>query len=256
MTAVQGNSIDIPTSDGVTDAYVAYPDDGAAYPGVLMYTDVFGLRGLVRDMADRLASSGYTVLVPNVYYRLGRAPVIISPDEIAPDDLARYIFQVIMPQISALTPELVMRDASAYLDWLAASEHATGGPVGVTGYCMGVPLMMHTVGTYPDRIAAGAGFHGGFLAIDSPNSPHLLAGAITAELYFGHADKDEALPPEQIERLNKALDSAGVRYHAEVYAGAPHGYTQADFARFGRFDAEATERHWRELVTLFDRTLR
>jgi carboxymethylenebutenolidase len=207
-------------------------------------------------MADRPASSGYTVLVPNVLYRLGRAPVIISPDEIAPDDLARYIFQVIMPQISGLTPELVVRDARAYLDWLAASEHATGGPVGVTGYCMGVPLMVHTAGTYPDRVAAGAGFHGGFLAIDAPNSPHLLAGAITAELYFGHADKDETLPPEQIERLNKALDSAGVHYRAEVYAGAPHGYTQADFARFGRYDAEATGRHWRELVTLFDRTLR
>jgi carboxymethylenebutenolidase len=101
----------------------------------------------VREMAGRLASSGYTVLVPNVYYRLGRAPVITSPDQIEPDDLARYIFEVIMPQISGLTPELVTRDADAYLDWLAASEHATGAPVGVTGYCMGVPLMLHTAGT-------------------------------------------------------------------------------------------------------------
>jgi len=131
----------------------------------------------------------------------------------------------------------------------------TDGPMGSTGYCVGAGLMLRTACAYPGRIAAGGGFHGGSLATEAPDSPHLGAGTLAAELYFGHADKDEALPPEQIERLNKALDSAGVRYRAEVYAGAPHGYTQADFARFDRFDAAATERHWRELVTLFGRTL-
>jgi carboxymethylenebutenolidase len=114
--------------------------------------------------------------------------------------------------------------------------------------------MLRTAATHPDRIAAGGGFHGGSLATEAPNSPHLAAGSITAELYFGHADQDETLPPEQIERLSKALDTASVRYRAEVYAGAPHGYTQSDLV--DRYNADATEGHWRELVALFDRTLR
>jgi carboxymethylenebutenolidase len=207
-------------------------------------------------MADRLASNGYTVLVPNVFYRVGQAPVIPPPDQIEPADAQRYVAEDIMPLIAGLTPELAVPDAGAYLDQLAASEYVTDGPVGLTGYCVGAGLMLRTAGAYPDRIAAGGGFHGGALATEAPGSPHLAAAAVTAELYFGHADQDETLPPEQIERLSKALDAAGVRYRAEVYTGAFHGYTQADFAKFGRYNAEATERHWRELVALFDRTLR
>jgi carboxymethylenebutenolidase len=255
MTDVHGSSPDIPTPDGVADAYFTRPDDGAAHPGVLLFSDAVGLRPLVRDMADRLASNGYAVLAPNLFYRTGRAPVFKSPAQIEPSEAHSYMTEVIMPVVSALTPDLAMRDAGAYLDWLAASELVTDGPVGLTGYCMGAALMLRTAGTYPDRIAAGGGFHGGFLATEAPDSPHLTAGNITAELYFGHADQDETLPPEQIDRLSKALDSAGVRYRAEVFAGAPHGYTQADFAAIGRYNAEATERHWRELLALLDRTL-
>lgn len=160
-----------------------------------------------------------------------------------------------MPKASELSPERAVRDAGTYLNWLAACEHVTDGPMGVTGYCMGAGLMLRTVAAHPDRIAAGGGFQGGSLATEAPDSPHLAAGSIAAELYFGHADQDENLPPEQIERLNAALDAAGVRYRAEVYAGAHHGYTQADLAAFGRYSADATERHWRELVALFGRTL-
>ena len=256
MTVVQGASLNVPTSDGVADAYLARPDDGAAHPGVLFFTDAPGFRPWIREMADRLASNGYTVLVPNVFYRVGPAPVISPPDQIAPQDVGRYIAEDVMPLVYGLTPDLVVRDAGAYLDWLAASEHVTDGPVGSTGYCVGAGLMLRTACAFPDRIAAGGGFHGGSLASEAPDSPHLGVGAVTAELYFGHADQDDTLPPEQIERLNKALDAAGVRYRAEVYPGAFHGYTQADFAKFGRYNAEATERHWRELVALLDRTLR
>jgi carboxymethylenebutenolidase len=256
MTAVHGISLDIPAADGVADAYLTRPDDGAAYPGVLFFTDAPGLRPWIREMADRLASNGYTVLVPNVFYRVGQAPVIPPPDQIELRDVQRYIAEDIMPLVAGLTPDMVVRDAGTYLNWLAASEHVTDGPMGSTGYCVGAGLMLRTVGAYPDRIAAGGGFHGGSLATDAPHSPHLAAGTVSAELYFGHADQDETLPPEQIERLNKALDAAGVRYRAEVYPGAFHGYTQADFAKFGRFNAAATERHWGELVALFDRTLR
>lgn len=244
-------TVDIPTRDGVADAYLVHPDDGAAHPAVLLYMDAFGLRPRLREMADRLAVAGYTVLVPNVLYRHGRAPVVDLPDFID-DDVRPGLFERLIPLMRELTPEVVERDAGAYLSWLATCPQATDGPVGITGYCMGARLALRTAGSHPDRVAAAAGFHGGRLATDTPDSPHLLAGRITAELYFGHADQDPSLPPEQIERLEKALTEAGVRHHAEVYAGTRHGYTMADTTVF---DPEATERHWAALLDLLGRNL-
>jgi carboxymethylenebutenolidase len=139
-----------------------------------------------------------------------------------------------------------------YLDWLAACPLTTDGPVGVTGYCMGAGLALRTAGTHRDRVAAVAGFHGAHLASDAPDSPHLLAERITAELYFGHADQDPTNPLEQIDRLDKALTAARVRHRTEVYTGAHHGFTQADTAMH---DAGATERHWTALLDLFARAL-
>ncbi|GAA2436559.1 dienelactone hydrolase family protein [Streptomyces macrosporus] len=251
MPSVRGTSVDVPTRDGVADAYLAHPDDGEPHPAVLLYMDAFGLRPQLRRMADRLASAGYTVLVPNVFHRHGRAPVVELPDVV---DSARRseIFKRLRPIMRSLTPDLAMRDAGAYLDWLAACPSAADGPVGVTGYCMGAGLALRTAGTYPERVAAAAGFHGGRLATDAPDSPHLLADRITAEVYFGHADRDPSLPAEQIERLEEALTAAGVRHRCEVYAGAHHGFTQADTAAY---DAEADDRHWAALLDLLDRAL-
>ncbi|MGW1026706.1 dienelactone hydrolase family protein [Streptomyces sp. NPDC002577] len=251
MTTVRGTSLDIPTQDGTADAYLAYPDDNAPHPAVLFYMDAFGLRPQLEKMADRLAEAGYTVLVPNVFYRHGRAPVVEVPDLI--DTAERPdIFQKIGPIMQSLTPEPAMRDADAYLRWLADCPQAADGPVGVTGYCMGARLALRTAGAFPERVAAAAGFHGGQLATDAPDSPHLAAARITAEVYFGHADQDHSLPQEQIDRLDKALTDAGVRHQTEVYAGAHHGYTQADTAQY---NAEATERHWTALLSLLSRTL-
>ncbi|MDT0609333.1 dienelactone hydrolase family protein [Streptomyces lancefieldiae] len=250
MTAVQGSSVDVPTDDGTADAYLAHPADGNPHPAVLLYMDVFGLRPQLRNMADRLAGAGYTVLVPNVFYRHGRAPVVELPEFIDPQARPE-IFQRLAPIMRALTPDLVRRDAGAYLRWLADSPAAADGPVALTGYCMGAALALRTAGTHPDRVAAAAGFHGANLATEEPQSPHLVAGDITAELYFGHADQDASMPPEQQERLTAALAAAGVRHHCEVYGGAPHGYTQADTAAY---DPEATERHWEALLDLLKRT--
>jgi carboxymethylenebutenolidase len=250
MTAVQGTAVDIPTEDGTADAYLTHPDDGAAHPAVLLYMDAFGLRPRLRSMADRLAGEGYTVLVPNVFYRHGRAPLFDLPAFIDPGARPE-IFERIMPVMQALTPEPAMRDAGAYLRWLAESPAVADGPVALTGYCMGARLSLLTAGTYPERVAAAAGFHGGRLATDTPDSPHLVAGKITAELYFGHADQDPSLPPEQIERLEEALTAAGVRHRCEVYPGAPHGFTQADTASYHQ---EGDERHWSALLDLLKRT--
>ncbi|MGX1476374.1 UNVERIFIED_CONTAM: carboxymethylenebutenolidase [Streptomyces canus] len=243
--------IEIPTQDGTADAYLAVPGDGRPHPAVLLYMDAFGLRPHLKSMADRLAGAGYAVLVPNVFYRYGPAPVVELPAFINPAERPEII-QNLGPAARTLTPEGAVRDAAVYLDWLAESPLTTEGPVGVTGYCMGAGLALRTAGAHPERIAAAAGFHGARLATDAPDSPHLLAGHITAELYFGHADQDSANPADQIARLEKALTEAGVEYRSEVYEGALHGFTQADTAMYG---AEPTDRHWAALLDLFARRL-
>ncbi|MCM6778178.1 dienelactone hydrolase family protein [Nocardia sp. CDC159] len=252
MTAVQGLSVDVPTPDGVADAYVAYPDDGAAHPGVLLYMDAFGLRPALLRLVDRIAEHGYTVLAPNLFYRHGRTPVFELPEFIdfqqRPD-----LFGTIMPLVHELTAEVIVPDAGAYLDWLAAFDRTAPGPFGATGYCMGGRQSLRTAAAYPNRIAAAAGFHTGGLVTDGTDSPHLDVATVRAELYFGHADEDPSMNPDQIETLDKALAAAGVRHRTEVYRGAQHGYTQSDTSAY---NAEADERHLRELLALFERTLR
>jgi carboxymethylenebutenolidase len=251
MTAVHGTTVDIPTPDGVADAYLAYPDDGAAHPGVLVFQDAFGLRPALRDLGDRIAAHGYCVLIPNLFYRAGRAPVLDLPEFI--DLEARpEVFGQLMPLIMSLTPEVVKSDSGAYLDWMAASDKITAGPVGATGYCMGGRLVVQTAAAHPDRIAAGAGFHTGHLVLDGPGSPHRALESVTAELYFAFADNDEGMTPEHIEEFDKALAAAGIRHKTEVYEGAAHGYTQIDTSVYNE---EAAERHYRELFALLDRTI-
>ncbi|WP_351234961.1 dienelactone hydrolase family protein [Streptomyces sp. NPDC002133] len=251
MTDVQGSTVDIPTADGTADAYFVHPGDRAARPAVLLYMDAFGPRPQLRAMADRLAAAGYTVLVPNVFYRHGRAPVVPLPDVIGSDNRAG-LFEQLLPMLGELNPDVVASDADAYLTWLRSRPETDGAPVGMTGYCMGARLALLTAGSHPDQVTAAAGFHGAGLATDAPDSPHLLADKITAELYFGHADHDAGNPPEQQARLDQALTRAGVRHHAEVYTGAVHGFTMADTEAY---DQQAAERHWSALLDLFSRNL-
>lgn len=249
---VRSLALDIPTADGVADAFLAHPDDGAPHPAVLVFSDAFGLRPAVRAYAERLAGLGYVVLVPNVLYRNGSAPVVDLPEFI--DAEARgEIFGRLRPLLTALTPDLVVRDADSYLRWLADSPLTTGAPVGSTGYCMGVRNALHTAAAYPDRVAAVAGFHGGRLATDDPTSSHRVVDRITAEVYLGHADADPGLPPDQIDLLDAAFTAAGTTFRTEVYAGAGHGFTQSDT---DIYDEKADDRHWTEITDLFARVLR
>lgn len=241
----------VATADGVADAFLAHPDDGAPHPAVLVFTDAFGLRPVVRRDAERLAGLGFTVLVPNVYYRNGSAPVVELPDFIGGERRGE-VFAALRPLLTALTPDLVVADAAGYLGWLADSPLTTDGPVGVSGYCMGVRNALHTAAAHPDRVAAVAGFHGGRLATDDPTSAHTVVDRIAAEIYLGHADADPGLPPEQIERLDAALTAAGRTFRTEVYAGAGHGFTQSDTEVY---DAAADARHWAALTELFTRVL-
>lgn len=241
MTDVRGTAVRVPTEDGAADAYLARPADGAPRPAVLVFTDAFGLRPAVRDAADRVARAGYTVLVPNLFHRRGPAPVVELPAFI--DAEARgELFARLRPALRELTPRRATADAGAYLRWLAERPEAADGPVALTGYCMGAGLALRAAGAFPDRVAAVAGFHGGRLATDDPDSPHLAAPRITAEVYLGHADEDPSLPPEQIERLEGALTDAGVRHRCEVYPGPRTASPSPTRRRTTRRPTNATRR--------------
>lgn len=242
------SQVEITTPDGRADAYLARPDD-QPHPGVLFLMDAFGLRPTIEEMVEKIAAEGYIVLAPNVFYRAGRDPVPPMPDLSDPDERSRF-FQSLAPLREALTPEAVAADGAAYLEYLA--DAGAPGPVAITGYCMGARLGWQIAAAHPDRVAALAGFHAGGLVTDQPDSPHLSAGEIEAELYFGFADQDPSMSAEQIAALERALEDAGVRYVSEIYEGAQHGYTMADTAAFNE---TARERHYRELRELLDRTL-
>ena len=242
-------TIDVKTADGVADSYLTRPDGAGGHPGVLLMVDAFGLRPQIERMADRIAATGYVVLAPNVFYRAGRAPVV-SLDGLGDPERRGEVFGRVMPLIRALTPERIVADGDAYLGRL--EEGAGGGPVAITGYCMGGRLGWRIAAAYPDRVAALGCFHTGGLVTDGEDSPHLSAAAIDAELYLGFADHDKSATPAQIETVEGALRATGKEFRAEVYAGAKHGYTMADTPAY---DEAAAERHYDELAALLSRTV-
>lgn len=240
--------IDVETPDGVADCYLARPDDDGNHPGVLLVMDAFGLRPQIEQMADRIAGHGYVVLAPNLFYRAGRAP--IWPDVKLEDPEARAeFFESLGPLRAALTPAAVASDGAAYLGRLA---ELSAGEVGITGYCMGGRYGWEMAASAPERVAAFAGFHTGGMVTPGDDSPHLRAPEVSAAVYWGFADNDSSMTPEQIATLEAAMDSAGIEHTTEVYAGAAHGYTMADQAVY---DEAAAERHYAALFELFGRTL-
>ncbi|MGA4847213.1 dienelactone hydrolase family protein [Streptomyces sp. G5(2025)] len=242
-------TLQIPTPDGRADAFAAFPDRGGRHPGVLLYTDAFGTRPVLEKMAGELAGHGYYVLVPHLYYRHGPAPVIELPEHIGEAERPG-VFARVMPLIEAHTTERALRDADAYLGFLAAQPEVAAGPVAVVGYCMGAVLAMRTAAAYPGRVAAVAGFHPSPLVTEAPDSPHRLVSRLTAEVHLGLAEND--MSPEAIGELGEALGAAGVAYTCEVYPDTVHGFTMADT---DAFDASALRRHWDRLLPLLDRAL-
>ena len=246
---MSGEQVEITTEDGVADGYLARPtDDDGRRGGVLFLVDAFGLRPQIERMADRIAERGVVVLAPNVFYRHGRAPVLPMPDLEDPDQRGPFM-EKIRPMMRELSPERIASDSRGYLDFLAGVAR---GPFAITGYCMGARLGWRIATAHPDRVVALAGFHAGGLATDDADSPHRSAGELTVEAYFGHADNDQSMTPENIAALERALDEAGVTYRSEVYAGAAHGYTMADTAMYNE---AAAERHFDALSALLDRTI-
>jgi len=240
----------IPTPDGDARAFTFTPEGTGPWPAVIFYMDAPAIRPALFKMCERLASHGYYVLLPDMFWRVGPYEPINVREAFKDEELRRTIFGKLMPSTD---PERATRDTGAFLDWLSKQPGAKGDRVGCTGYCMGGGLALRAAGNFPDRIVAAAAFHGGRLATDALDSPHLLAPKIKAKVYVAGADEDESFPPDQADRLREALTAAGVDNTVEIYAGAKHGYAPPDMPVH---DEAASERHWREMLKLFDETLK
>jgi carboxymethylenebutenolidase len=236
--------IDLQTDDGTMDTYIVRPDGTGPWPAVVLYMDAFGIRPDLRGMAGRLASHGYVVALPNLYYRAGGyAP--FDPVEVAKGGAERMRFRAM---IDSLDGTKVMRDTAAIVAHLDRDSHVKSGAMGAVGYCMGGRFALSAAGTFPDRVAAAASFHGTALATDRPDSPHLLASRMRAKVYVGVAELDEGFSAEQREKLEQALIAGRTSYAIETYEGAKHGFAVAGHLVF---DRDASERHWINLIRLF-----
>jgi carboxymethylenebutenolidase len=236
----------ITTADGTCTVHLCTPggpDTQAPHPGVIMYPDAGGVRDTFEQMAAKLAGFGYTVLLPDVYYRNGDWAPFDMASVFGDEQERKRLFSM----IGSLTPDKITIDARAFFDYLAARPEVSGERFGVCGYCMGGRISLVVAGRAPDRVAAMASFHGGGLVSDTADSPHLLAEKMNATIYVGGAENDASFTTDHAEQLDKALTAAGVRHTIEWYQ-AGHGFAVPDNAPY---DAAAAERHWEAMTEVF-----
>ncbi len=241
--------VEIKTPDGTCDAAFIHPSSGS-HPGVLLWPDAFGLRPSMRDMAKRLAAQGYSVLVPNPFYRMGKAPFFTDASTVTD-------FGKVRPLMASVTADgAAEKDAMAYIGFLDAQKQVnTKKKIGTQGYCMGGALVVRTAAAVPDRVGAGGSFHGGGLVTAMPNSPHLLAPKIKAKMYFGIAMSDDKQQPDAKDKLKEAFIAAGNPAEIEVYSTCYHGWCVPDMPKqkdgTPTYDKAEAERAWGKLTALY-----
>jgi carboxymethylenebutenolidase len=241
--------LEIRTPDGVCPTSAFTPAAGVGpWPGVIFYMDGLAIRPALEEMSQRIANQGFLVLLPDLFYRNGPyAP--FDPKAV----LAGNFREILGPFFASTNAEKAgCGDTGAFIDYLDARNDVRGPKIGATGYCMGGAMVLTAAGSYPDRIAAAASFHGGNLASDADISPHLLAPNMKGEIYIAAAVNDQSYPAEMETRLKAAFDAARVNYAHETYAGALHGWTMPDFPIYNR---DAAERAHARLIGLLRRTL-
>jgi len=251
-------NVEIRTPDGTCDAAFIHPATGS-HPAVVIWPDAFGLRPSMRDIAKHLATAGYSVLVPNPFYRVAKAPVVEDASNFNFGDPAQR--SKLTPLMGSINAEgAAERDAAAFIAWLDAQRQVDRTKkVGTQGYCMGGALVVRTAAAASNRVGAGASFHGGGLVTPNPNSPHLLAPKIKARMYFGVAANDDAQQPDAKTKLKEAFDAATVPAEVEVYPQAQHGWCVPDMPKqangqptYSKADAE---RAWGKLLALYKAAL-
>lgn len=243
------SKIEIETRDGRCPSHIYQPAGSGPWPAVLVFMDGLGIRPTMLQLGERLASHGYFVLLPDLFYRAGPyepmdAKAVFSDAALRKNLMEKYF--------AVATSANIMADTRAFLDFLAAQPQVRPGGIGVTGYCMGGRLALIAAGTYPEAIAAAASYHGGRLASEEPDSPHRLAARMEARLYVAGAIEDQSFPDDMKARLEKALTDAGVDHLIETYP-ARHGWVFPDVPVY---DAAASERHWQTMLSLFEAQLR
>ena len=237
--------IEIRTDDGVAKAGLSSRKP-AVKAGVILYMDAFGPRPALDQMAERLASNGYAVLVPDLFYRNGAYGPFDAKTTFS-DDKKRAELMALM---GASTPAMTMQDTAAFID--ALRKAGVSGPIGTVGYCMGGGRAINAAAAYPEDVVAAASFHGGNLASDAPDSPHRRVATIKGRVYVGVAGVDRSFPPEQSARLAEALRTAEIDHIIENYVGMQHGWAVPDH---GIYDEAGAERHWKRLTDFFGETL-
>jgi carboxymethylenebutenolidase len=245
---VSESEVEIKTPDGTCDAHFVHPTKGKA-PAVLVWPDIFGLRPAFRQMSKRLAESGYAVLTVNPFYRVKKAPTSAEGADFQ-DPATR---DALMALASALTQDTERTDSQTFVKWLDnQSAVDTKRKIGTTGYCMGGPITMRTAAFNADRVGGGASFHGGGLATDKPDSPHLLIPKMKAQYLIAIAENDDQRQPEVKKILREAFDKAKLQAEIEVYAGTMHGWCPIDSRVYNH---EQAEKAWSRMMALFSRAL-
>ena len=238
----------IATRDGSMGTYVFHPDGEGPFPPVVLYMDAPGLREELRDMARRIATVGYYVLLPDLYYRSGEE-LNVGTENFHGDESVR---KRMWGWLRSIDNAKVVSDTAALLDFIDADRAARTGSVGGVGYCMSGQFVFAIAAAYPQRFSAIASIYGAGLMTDRPDSPHLAAAAIRGVIYFACAEIDEYFPMPKVEALKAHLAGAGIRQRVEVYPGAEHGFA---FPQRYCYDKQAAERHWERLFDLFGRNL-
>jgi len=243
--------VSIPMPDGQGRAFVFTPDTGPGpWPAAILYMDAPAIRPAMFEMGERLAQAGYYVLLPDVFWRAGSYPPLDIVKARAGDPEMGALFARLRASTNA---NLQMQDTGVYLDWLKTQPQARADKVGVTGYCMGGGIAVRAAGTFPDHVAVAASFHGGNLATDAEDSPHLLAPKMTAKLLVAGADEDRGFDEAQCDRLAAAFKAAGLDAEVSIWKGLKHGWVPSDMPVH---DAAGAERHWKALIALFDGVLK
>jgi len=245
---IQEKMVEVTMPDGISDCYYAAPSKGK-HPAILMWPDIKGLRPAFKLMGKRLAENGYAVLVVNPFYRDAKAPVAGDNPNFSDPETRKFLVSM----ARKLTQDAAMSDARAYINFLDAQKGVdTSRKVGTCGYCMGGPLIMRTAGARPDRVGAAASFHGGGLATDKPDSPHLLIPNSPAHVLHAIAENDDERTPEAKTILAEAYKAAGVPAEIEVYEGTKHGWCPPDSRVYNEAQAEKA---WSRMLALYERAL-
>jgi len=248
---MQEQDVEIQTADGTMDLFVCHPDEGGPFPTVIMYMDAPGIREELRDMARRIGTVGYYVILPNMYYRTGREGNYgYDLSQIRSNDDER---QKMFGVMNTLTNARVVADTEPMLKFVRGAAEAKDGLIGCVGYCMSGQFVVSVGAAYPDDFAAIASYYGVGIVTDKKDSPHLVAGNFTGELYLAFASDDPYVPPELLDRMPGIMTETGVNHRIEVYPETEHGFA---FPQRPVYKKPAAERHWERMFALFDRRLR